>query len=133
MGDAGEKLKVTEGLGAGKKPRGCRGQADHGPSRKVFFCPPQLSISLVSVTTFLASTPFPPIPLLEKKQKLRGYFGVRDISICTSCCQLLHMLPPPHGSGQVQGRDGSPLWQGQGKQALLVDTKTTHRAWVLHL
>lgn len=109
MGDAGGKLRVAEGFGAGKKPRGCKGQADHGLSRKVFLCPPQPSISLVSLTTFLASVPFHPIPLLEKKQKLKGYFEVPDTSICTSCCQLLHMLSPPHGSGQVQGRDGVPI------------------------
>lgn len=72
VGDAGGKLKVTESLGAGKKPRGYKGQADHGLSRKVFFCPPQLSTSLVSVTAFLASTPFPPIPLLEKKAEAQG-------------------------------------------------------------
>lgn len=33
------------------------------------------------------------------------------------------MFPPPHGHGQVEGRDGDPIWQGQGKQALLVDHK----------
>lgn len=76
------------------------------------------------MTTFLASIPFPPIPPLEKKQKLKGYFEVLDISIFTpSCRQLLLKLSPPHGSGQVQGRDGIPIWQGRGWQALLVDHK----------
>lgn len=46
MGDAGRKLKGTEGLGAGKKPKGYKGQSDHGLSRKVFFLSPHLSISL---------------------------------------------------------------------------------------
>lgn len=37
--------------------------------------------------------------------------------------KVLCMLPSPHGNGQVQGRDGVPTWQGQGRQALLVDHK----------
>lgn len=31
-------------FGAGKQPRGYKGQADHGLSKKVFFCPPSLPV-----------------------------------------------------------------------------------------
>lgn len=92
MGDAGGKLKGTKGLGAGKKPRGYKGQVDHGLSRKVFFLSSPAFYFSVSATTFLAFHFFSSSSPPWEKAEAQGVFWSAGYQ------HLYILLSNPHAS-----------------------------------